>query len=119
PRLAHFVLDRLGYGPRPGSIDEVLARGIERWASAQLAPASDGALEARLAAFPSLARSIGETITRYQADQRSLAVALQEFRSAHFVRAVHGKNQLEEVLTDFWLNHFNVYIGDNVARFGI
>ena len=119
PRLARFALDRLGYGPRPESIDEVMARGLERWAGDQLAPVPDGALETRLRAFPTLSYSIPETLSRYDADQRSIAVALQELRSAHFVRAVHGKNQIEEVLTDFWFNHFNVYEGDSPTRFGI
>jgi uncharacterized protein (DUF1800 family) len=46
-------------------------------------------------------------------------LAAQELRSAHFVRAVHGRHQLQEVLTDFWFNHFNVYIGDGTVRLGI
>lgn len=32
------------------------------------------------------------------------------------LRAVHSPNQLEEVLTDFWFNHFNVAMSDNQAR---
>ena len=31
-------------------------------------------------------------------------------------RAVYSENQLQEVLTDFWFNHFNVSITDNQAR---
>jgi hypothetical protein len=31
-------------------------------------------------------------------------------------RAVYSPRQLEEVLTDFWLNHFNVYIGKGQVR---
>jgi uncharacterized protein (DUF1800 family) len=119
PRLARFALDRLGYGPRPESIDEVTARGLERWIDDQLAPGPDAALDARLRAFPTLSYSIPETLSRYAADQRSIALALQELRSAHFVRAVHGQNQLEAVLTDFWYNHFNVYEDDTPERFGI
>jgi uncharacterized protein (DUF1800 family) len=119
PRVARFALDRLGYGPRPESIDEVLARGPERWIQDQLEPSTDGALESRLRGFSTLSYSIGETLARYSADQRTLAATLQEFRSAHFVRAVHSRNQLEEVLTDFWFNHFNVYQGDNPTNYGI
>jgi uncharacterized protein (DUF1800 family) len=119
PRLARLALDRLGYGPRPESIDEVVARGLERWVDDQLSPTPDGALDARLRAFPTLSYSIAQTLSNYDADQRSITVALQELRSAHFVRAVHSKNQLEEVLTDFWFNHFNVYEGDSPTRYGI
>ena len=35
------------------------------------------------------------------------------------MRAAHSTNQLQEVLTDFWFNHFNVFIGDELVRFGI
>src|SRR5262245_53173737 len=51
PRLARFALDRLGYGPRPDSIDEVLGRGLERWVQDQLAPTPDGSLDTRLRSF--------------------------------------------------------------------
>ncbi|MFZ1750374.1 MAG: DUF1800 family protein, partial [Saprospiraceae bacterium] len=29
------------------------------------------------------------------------------------IRAVYSENQLHEVLTDFWFNHFNVFMGKN------
>ncbi len=29
------------------------------------------------------------------------------------IRAIYSKNQLHEVLTDFWFNHFNVFMGKN------
>ncbi|MBI3925613.1 MAG: DUF1800 domain-containing protein [Armatimonadetes bacterium] len=32
------------------------------------------------------------------------------------VRAVHSENQLQEVLTDFWYNHFYVSLADNQCR---
>lgn len=32
------------------------------------------------------------------------------------MRAVYSENQLQEVLTDFWFNHFNVALQDNQAR---
>ena len=32
-------------------------------------------------------------------------------QSAKLLRAVYSQRQLEEVLTDFWFNHFNVFIG--------
>jgi uncharacterized protein (DUF1800 family) len=32
-----------------------------------------------------------------------------ELQSSRVARAVAGNRQLEEVMTDFWLNHFNVY----------
>lgn len=29
------------------------------------------------------------------------------------IRAIYAKNQMHEVLTDFWFNHFNVFMGKN------
>jgi uncharacterized protein (DUF1800 family) len=33
----------------------------------------------------------------------------EELQEAKVLRAVYGERQLDEVMTDFWLNHFNVY----------
>ena len=40
----------------------------------------------------------------------------QELRSQKVVRAVYSENQLVEVMTDFWFNHFNVTTRDGGAR---
>jgi uncharacterized protein (DUF1800 family) len=119
PRLARFALDRLAYGPRPESIEEVLDRGIERWVEGQLGPTAGGGVDGRLRGLASLGYGIAETLRRAEADPRSLATALLEFRTAHFIRAVHSGNQLEEVLTDFWFNHFNVFAGDGLVRYAV
>jgi uncharacterized protein (DUF1800 family) len=34
----------------------------------------------------------------------------QELAQAKLVRAILGERQLQEVMTDFWFNHFNIYI---------
>ncbi|MEM8961083.1 MAG: DUF1800 domain-containing protein [Acidobacteriota bacterium] len=39
-----------------------------------------------------------------------------QLMTAKLMRAVYGENQVREVLTDFWFNHFNVSITDNEAR---
>ena len=119
PRVARFALDRFGYGPRPDSIEALQSRGLERWIEDQLEPGDDRGLAGRLAAFPTLGYSIAQTLQRYEADPRSLALAAQELLSAHFVRAVHGENQLVELLTDFWFNHFNVFGGEQLVRLGL
>src|SRR5262245_15523481 len=35
---------------------------------------------------------------------------VQEAQQAKILRAVYSERQLQEVMTDFWFNHFNVYI---------
>jgi uncharacterized protein (DUF1800 family) len=32
------------------------------------------------------------------------------------ISAIYSKNQLHEVLTDFWFNHFNVFMGKNISK---
>jgi uncharacterized protein (DUF1800 family) len=35
----------------------------------------------------------------------------QELSQAKMVRAILSERQLQEVMTDFWFNHFNIYVG--------
>ncbi len=39
-----------------------------------------------------------------------------ELSQAKLIRAIHSERQLQEVMTDFWFNHFNVFIGKGAAR---
>ncbi len=40
----------------------------------------------------------------------------QETQQAKILRAVYSERQLQEVMTDFWFNHFNVYIQKGADR---
>jgi uncharacterized protein (DUF1800 family) len=42
---------------------------------------------------------------------------VQELQSAKLLRAVYAERQLDEVLVDFWLNHFNVFAAKGKERF--
>lgn len=42
--------------------------------------------------------------------------ALGELQSAKLARAVDSERQLQEVMTDFWENHFSVFAGKGVTR---
>ncbi len=39
-----------------------------------------------------------------------------ELSQAKLIRAIHSERQLQEVMTDFWFNHFNVFIGKGADR---
>jgi len=60
-------------------------------------------------------------------EQRETVIALDnpqglvsyEAQSGKLLRAVYSNRQLEEVLTDFWFNHFNVYMGKGADRYQI
>jgi uncharacterized protein (DUF1800 family) len=41
---------------------------------------------------------------------------LAELSEARILRAVYSERQLEEVLVDFWFNHFNVFAGKGLTR---
>ncbi len=43
-------------------------------------------------------------------------VVVEELAQAKLLRAIYSDRQLEEVMTDFWFNHFNVFIGKGPER---
>ncbi len=61
-----------------------------------------------LADFPELRRA-----AEFQRTPRQ--VASDDLKQAKVFRAIYSNRQLEEVLVDFWYNHFNVDTGKNVA----
>jgi uncharacterized protein (DUF1800 family) len=44
------------------------------------------------------------------------AAVLSELVQAKLLRAVYSDRQLEQVMTDFWFNHFNVFVGKGPER---
>jgi uncharacterized protein (DUF1800 family) len=53
------------------------------------------------------------TPTAAQRGERQMVV---ELSNQKILRAVYSDRQLEEVLVDFWFNHFNVFAGKGVTR---
>ena len=47
------------------------------------------------------------------------AVVGGEISQAKLLRAIYSDRQLDEVMTDFWFNHFNVFIGKGPDRYMI
>src|SRR5438270_4462172 len=44
-------------------------------------------------------------------------VVVNELMQAKLLRAIYSDRQLEEVMTDFWFNHFNVFINKGADRY--
>jgi uncharacterized protein (DUF1800 family) len=154
------LLNRTGYGPRPGDVQRVKQMGIEKYIEQQLHPEriNDSAIEARLKGLNSLHMDIAQVHQKYPAPQslarnlglrrpdqanqpdqpapqpgdiadelnkqenRQKLVAyyaehglkfprelLQELQSQKIIRAVYSECQLQEVVADFWFNHFNIF----------
>jgi len=145
---ARFLLDRLGFGPRPGEVERVSAMGPLAWIDRQLQPEriDDSALQRRLARPEVLTLSTAELFQRYpnpasvrriaqgagaepaaddeasrQAMHRQLARTYREkgygrpqaiyqaLAADRLLRATYSERQLQEVMVDFWSNHFNIY----------
>jgi len=51
-----------------------------------------------------------------QAMNNPQSVITDELMQAKLMRAIYSERQLEEVMTDFWFNHFNVFIGKGADR---
>jgi len=55
-----------------------------------------------------------ETLIAMANPQQAVAVELQEGK---LVRAIYSERQLDEVMTDFWFNHFSVFLGKGADRY--
>ncbi len=116
------LLSRATYGARPADLERVRAMGIEKWLDQQLAPGriDDGQTENALAQFEGLRMSFTELSQTYAPKGKGAKrpqQLLQELVGAKLTRAVYTERQLEEVMTDFWFNHFNVFFGDGPVRY--
>jgi uncharacterized protein (DUF1800 family) len=106
---ALHVLSRLAYGPRPGEVERVAAEGWRAWVERQLAPESidDEAAARRVQSFGTLWLSCREVVGRFaEGDKKHVPAA--ELASSVLLRATYSERQFQEVIVDFWRNHFNV-----------
>ena len=189
------VMNRLGFGPRPGDIERVRKMGLESWIEQQLDPASipDIEMAQRLAGLETLKMTPAQTLVKYPPPQLLRGIERQlttrmgmdpsavanlfpelaemrerrarreqqrarqndgaqsdammegsetqrqrrqqdrqagqmrralrgpqrlvlELSQAKLLRAIYSERQLEEVMADFWFNHFNVFIGKGADR---
>src|SRR4051812_6708124 len=66
------VLNRLGFGPRPGDVAKVRAMGVDQWIALQLAPdrIEDGAADRIVASYEMLGKPTSELVAMYEEGQR-------------------------------------------------
>ncbi len=165
------LLNRIGFGPRPGDVERVRALGIDKFIDQQLHPErlDDSATEARLKSIESIHMGLNELAEKYpepgmiarelglkgkaaaakaapaapanasgdnapanqaadapldlnKQENRQLVMAyyrehnlkppqllLQDLMQQKVIRAVYSERQLQEVMSDFWYNHFNIF----------
>ena len=173
-RIIH-VLNRLGFGARPGDVERVKAMGLENYINQQLSPEkiADTVVENKVRDLPVLNMTTAELYEKYpqpgqllrqlqargmlpedlaearetknnqnqpatnptpanplenekyrkvieeyyrenglQRPQRIIA----ELQTSRILRAVYSERQLQEVMVDFWTNHFNIFAGKGADR---
>ncbi|MCA1324780.1 DUF1800 domain-containing protein [Herbaspirillum sp. alder98] len=131
------VLNRLAYGPRPGDLQQVERMGVRRYIDQQLNPeriAMPAQLQARLAALPAYRMSATQLFNEYgppsfdksasredqqAARQRAARELTPQFHQERLWLATESPRQLQEVMTEFWLNHFNVFEGRDWVRYWV
>jgi uncharacterized protein (DUF1800 family) len=72
------------------------------------------------------AQAIGDSMARQtmldqirieqQTNRRSLQALISQLQAVTMVRAVESDRQLDEILVDFWTNHFNVFLNKGQDR---
>jgi uncharacterized protein (DUF1800 family) len=175
------VLNRIGFGPRPGDIERVRAMGLQTYIDQQLRPdqVADTGMTTRLASLETLSKSSreiaeeylipGQILRRQQQRQqaqtpansaaspqagerpnpsmqgsesapsaaaplspremrtperteaqmeaaRAQRTVMTDLSEQKVLRAVYSERQLDEVMVDFWFNHFNVFAGKGATR---
>ena len=143
------VLNRIGFGPRPGDVERIHEVGLRQYIDQQLHPerVPDPGMAARLARLRTVglsSRDIAEDYERPMLEdrrarkqQRAAAdeaemmrpsqdappglqranIVVVELAEQKLQRAIYSERQLEEVLADFWFNHFNVDARKGPVRF--
>ena len=186
-RISH-VLNRLGFGARPGDVERVQAIGIQKYIEQQLNPShiSDEIAEAKVKNLSTLTMTTAQLYEKYpqpgqilrqlqrrgelsndtansRTNQNSQSAPdksrpsetmpepdqpngnpdaagrneenrrairdyyaengllrpqriMVELQSSRILRATYSERQLQEVLVDFWTNHFNVFSGKGADR---
>ena len=121
PDLYTIVVNRLGYGPRPGLRAEWQALGpnddarLQAWLNQQLAhgsiadPEYDAVVSA--AGYETLTKTRQQLWQQYRrhADWQVRGLPIWECEVEAIVRAAYSRKQLLHVMTEFWLDHFSVY----------
>ena len=172
------VLNRLGFGTRPGDVEKVRALGLQKYIDQQLNPSAieDTVAENKVKNLDIFGMSTAELFAKYpnpgallrqleggratqanaqaqkdaqmapngtpqdpnamtQAEQRERRDKIQALYQKYdlkpaaqiipqvianrVLRSVYSERQLQEVMVDFWQNHFNVFAGKAAVRWYI
>lgn len=117
---ALHVLNRLTYGPKPGDIEYLKKIGFQAYLKTQLNPnrsnhLSDG--DHFVSEFIQARKDIKDDKADAKKKRKEIIKDInQKTTAVRLNLALTSSNQLEELMVDFWFNHFNVYLGKNLDR---
>jgi hypothetical protein len=121
PNIAVIALTRMAFGASVAADDWNLFQSLgsnddERFSAyveQQLNPASidDSACDAIVAGwgFTTINKSLAQLWADHAQGEAGYSLPANEVEILTFLRAIYSKRQLQEVLADYWHNHFNVY----------
>ncbi len=134
-RQVIHVLNRIAFGPSFDDYNYVKTVGVEQYIAEQLDPAAIPEpieLRFRLAQLDTLGldavalrqlygplrpvMGIKPTADEIKEQQLRAAVVIREAAEARVLKAVLSRRQLEQVMVNFWFNHFNVFAGEGLDR---
>lgn len=138
---AFHALNRLGYGPTPGQVDAVVREGVLPWIERQIAARGADTARSRLESQFDILRYSSSDLMRLYSEARAQNRARKDsttdsttprmpatetqltlrridrqLGSLAVARAITADHQLEEVMADFWANHFNVFSSKGLDR---
>ena len=133
-RVLH-VLNRLAFGPTIDDFRHVEAIGVERYIAEQLDPEAISEpieLRFRLAQLDTLdldavrlrqlygplrpVLGVRPTPEEQKAQAQRARIVVEQAGAARVFRAVLSRRQLQEVMVEFWFNHFNVFDNKGLDR---
>lgn len=103
------MLNRAGYGPRPGDLERASQLGLAAYLEEQLNPAAitDTTCDVALRNLTYYPMDITQLLAQ---EARDVAY---DFGQSTISRALYSKRQLYESMVEFWTDHFNIYLQKN------
>ncbi len=139
-RVIH-LLNRITFGARPGDIEHVKAVGLQGYIEEQLNPnriPESPYVQSVSASSPTNGQNSESLIAEYRQNQKAVQEAKkaaggdkaeipanvkgffksfgQAYATEKLVKAIESPRQLQEVMTEFWYNHFNVCMTKGLDR---
>lgn len=106
PETILRLLNRAGYGPRPGELERVRTLGLEAYVEEQLAPEllDDTAVDLMVGNLSINTMDTDQLINVGEPD------VVRELLWATLLRKIYSRRQLYEAMVEFWSDHFHIYL---------